>query len=152
MSSTTMATPRLATIRRVAGSAGVTARQLNSKAPGFADDFAITREECNGAGAGGAGKCGKFADQARNDACLFPGVFLKLATRTALILIPLTTSAARLHAHAVQTPLGVTQEVNRCLFIVRTATSRRGAQNKFAGATRVVAPATQSTSVSARSL
>jgi hypothetical protein len=76
-------------------------------------------------------------------------VFLKLATRTALILIPLTTSAARLHAHAVQTPLGVTQEVNRCLLIVRTAASRRGAQNKFASATRVIAPTTQSTSDSA---
>jgi hypothetical protein len=78
-------------------------------------------------------------------------VFLRFATRTALILIPLTTSAARLHAHAVQTPVGVTQEVNRCLLIVRSATSRRGSQNKFASASRNAAPATQSISDSANS-
>ena len=64
---------------------------------------------------------------------------LKSATRTILILIPLTTSAVRLHAHSVQTPIGVTQELNRCLMIVRSATSRRGAANKFAAAARVAA-------------
>jgi len=76
-------------------------------------------------------------------------VFLRFATRTALILIPLTTSAARLHAHAVQTPVGVTQEVNRCLLIVRSAASRRGSQNKFASASRAIAPVAQPTSDSA---
>jgi hypothetical protein len=79
-------------------------------------------------------------------------VFIRFATRTALILIPLTTSAARLHAHTVQTPVGVTQEVNRCLLIVRSATSRRGSQNRFVSASRVLAPMTQSTSDSANSL
>ena len=74
---------------------------------------------------------------------------LKSATRTVLILIPLTTSAVRLHAHAVQTPIGVTQELNRCLKIVRSATSRRGAANKFAGAARVSATSAYPTSDSA---
>jgi hypothetical protein len=79
-------------------------------------------------------------------------VFVKVATRAILILVPLTTSAARLHAHAVQTPLGVTQELNRCLLIVRTAASRRVSQNKVASAARVVRPAAQATSDSARIL
>jgi hypothetical protein len=77
-------------------------------------------------------------------------VFLKAATRTILILIPLTTSAARLHAHAVQTPLGVTQELNRCLMIVRTAASRRRSSNKFVGAASQTRPAVYSTSDPAR--
>jgi len=79
-------------------------------------------------------------------------VFLRFATRTALILIPLTTSAARLHAHTVQTPVSVTQELNRCLLLVRSATSRRGSQNKFVSASRAIAPVTQSTSDSPSSL
>jgi len=79
-------------------------------------------------------------------------VFLRFATRTALILIPLTTSAARLHAHTVQTPVSVTQELNRCLLLVRSATSRRGSQNKFVSASRAIAPVTQSTSESPSSL
>ncbi len=56
-------------------------------------------------------------------------MFFKAATRTTLILIPLFTSAARLHAHSAQTPLAVTQELNRCLMMVRTAASRRGTQH-----------------------
>jgi hypothetical protein len=76
-------------------------------------------------------------------------VLIKAATRTILILIPLATSVVRLHAHAVQTPLGVTQELNRCLLIVRTAASRRGSANKFAGATRIARTA-YSTSDTAR--
>ena len=83
----------------------------------------------------------------------FPvSVFLRFATRTALILIPLTTSAARLHAHTVQTPVSVTQEVNRCLLLVRSATSRRGSHNKFVSANRAIAPVTQPTSDSTSSL
>jgi hypothetical protein len=82
-----------------------------------------------------------------NDRCLFSRVFLKVAARAILMLIPLTTSAARLHAHAVQTPLGVTQEVNRCLFMLRTAASRRGgAPNKFVSAARLTRPAVYSAS------
>ena len=65
-------------------------------------------------------------------------MFFKAATRTTLILIPLFTSAARLHAHSAQTPLAVTQELNRCLMMVRTAASRRGSQHgKHASFTRV---------------
>jgi hypothetical protein len=75
----------------------------------------------------------------RNSPCRQQSVFFKAATRTTLILIPLFTSAARLHAHSAQTPLAVTQELNRCLMIVRTAASRRGTQHgKHASFTRVV--------------
>jgi hypothetical protein len=49
----------------------------------------------------------------------------RLVGRSALILLPLITGAARVHLHTVNTPLGVTQEVNRCLVAVRVATSRR---------------------------
>ncbi|MEO7272716.1 MAG: hypothetical protein ABIX28_05285 [Vicinamibacterales bacterium] len=64
-------------------------------------------------------------------------MFFKAATRTTLILIPLFTSAARLHAHSAQTRLAVTQDLNRCLMIVRTAASRRGTQHgKLASFTR----------------
>jgi hypothetical protein len=55
-------------------------------------------------------------------------VLFKAAARTTLILIPLFTSAARLHAHSIQTPVAATQELNRCLMLVRTAASRRGKQ------------------------
>ena len=72
-----------------------------------------------------------------NAACPEVSVFFKAATRTTLILIPLFTSAARLHAHSAQTPLAVTQELNRCLMMVRTAASRRGTQHgKHASFTR----------------
>jgi len=66
-------------------------------------------------------------------------VLYRAALRTTLILIPLITSAARLHAHSVQTPVAVTQELNRCLMMVRTAASRRGRQqSKHASPSRVV--------------
>jgi hypothetical protein len=49
--------------------------------------------------------------------------------RGALLLLPVLTSSARLHAHSVDTPLAVTQELNPCLTIVRVAATRRpGAQ------------------------
>jgi hypothetical protein len=80
-----------------------------------------------------AGTWRKFRPIARiaggNAACAPRDVLFKAATRTTLILIPLFTSAARLHAHAIETPLAVTQELNRCLMMVRTAASRRGAQH-----------------------
>jgi len=79
-----------------------------------------------------AGTWRKFRPIARiaggNAACAPRDVLFKAATRTTLILIPLFTSAARLHAHAIETPVAVTQELNRCLMMVRTAASRRGAQ------------------------
>jgi hypothetical protein len=52
-------------------------------------------------------------------------VFLRVVVRPTLILLPLLTSAVRVNAHTVQTPIGVTQEVNRCLTVVRVAASRR---------------------------
>jgi hypothetical protein len=52
-------------------------------------------------------------------------VFLRVVVRPTLILLPLITSAVRVNAHTVATPIGVTQEVNRCLTVVRVAASRR---------------------------
>jgi hypothetical protein len=43
----------------------------------------------------------------------------------ALILVPLTTTATRLHAHRCEAPDVATQEVNRCLNLVKIAASRR---------------------------
>jgi len=53
----------------------------------------------------------------------------------ALILLPLTTTAARLHAHRVDAPDLATQEVNRCLRLVKIAASRRQADRRAAGET-----------------
>lgn len=49
------------------------------------------------------------------------------AIRIALVLLPLAVSTSRLHAHTVSTPAAATQEINRCLTIVRVAASRRTA-------------------------
>jgi hypothetical protein len=48
-------------------------------------------------------------------------------SRILLIVLPLMVSAGRVHAHAVAGPDAITQEVNRCLMIVRIAASRRSA-------------------------
>jgi hypothetical protein len=48
--------------------------------------------------------------------------------RAMLMLLPLVTSTARLHAHTADTPIAVTQELNRCLTMVRIAATRRPAQ------------------------
>jgi hypothetical protein len=48
--------------------------------------------------------------------------------RAMLMLLPLVTSTARLHAHSADTPIAVTQELNRCLTMVRIAATRRPAQ------------------------
>ena len=45
--------------------------------------------------------------------------------QTLLIFVPLLICGARLHAGMVGTPSGVTQEVARCLNLVRVAASRR---------------------------
>ena len=37
----------------------------------------------------------------------------------------LVTSASRVHAHTIEAPDAVTQEVNRCLRLVRLTASRR---------------------------
>jgi hypothetical protein len=41
------------------------------------------------------------------------------------MLIPLLMCASRVHGHAVATPGALTQEVNRCLTMVRIAATRR---------------------------
>jgi hypothetical protein len=57
--------------------------------------------------------------------------------QTILIFIPLVICAARLHASASGTPRGVTQEIARCLNIVRVAVARRtGKENAHAGSER----------------
>jgi len=43
----------------------------------------------------------------------------------ALILVPLTMTATRLHAHTLDAPDLATQEMNRCLRLVKIAASRR---------------------------
>ena len=45
--------------------------------------------------------------------------------RAFLMIIPLLICASRVHGHAVATPGALTQEVNRCLTMVRIAATRR---------------------------
>jgi hypothetical protein len=56
---------------------------------------------------------------------------LRAAARLALILLPLTTTATRLHAHRVDAPDLATQEVNRCLNLIKIAASKRGDGRKL---------------------
>jgi hypothetical protein len=62
----------------------------------------------------------------------------------ALILLPLTTTATRLHAHALGAPDVATQEMNRCLRLVKIAASRRqsGSGDKLRGRLRPCPPRT----------
>jgi hypothetical protein len=46
-------------------------------------------------------------------------------TRSALVLIPLLLCASRIHSQRAASMQGMTQEVNRCLTLVRVAASRR---------------------------
>jgi hypothetical protein len=48
-----------------------------------------------------------------------------ISSRFFLILLTSFVSAGRLHAHTVASPSAVTQEINRCLMIVRIAATRR---------------------------
>ena len=50
-----------------------------------------------------------------------------LASRLVLILLTSSVSVGRLHAHAIVEPAAVTQEINRCLMMVRIAATRRAA-------------------------
>lgn len=45
--------------------------------------------------------------------------------RAALMMVPLVSCAARIHAHVLDAPDMLTQDVNRCLSLVRVAASRR---------------------------
>ena len=46
-------------------------------------------------------------------------------SRAFLMLIPLVICVGRVHVHAVESPGALTQEVNRCLTMVRIAATRR---------------------------
>lgn len=59
-------------------------------------------------------------------------VRFRFAARLVLILLPLTTTASRLHAHTVTAPDLATQEVNRCLNLIKIAASKRGDGRKLA--------------------
>jgi hypothetical protein len=48
-----------------------------------------------------------------------------ISSRLFLVLLTAFVSAGRLHAHTVAGPGAVTQEINRCLMIVRIAATRR---------------------------
>jgi len=50
-----------------------------------------------------------------------------LPSRILLIALPLVVSAGRVHAHTVASPTAMTQEMNRCLMMVRIAATRRAA-------------------------
>ena len=47
-------------------------------------------------------------------------------------------SAVRLHSHSLGTPAAVGQELNRCLAVVRVATSRRGDPKGMPAAAAVI--------------
>lgn len=40
-------------------------------------------------------------------------------------MVPIVTFAARIHAHVVEAPDAITQELNQCLRLVKVAASRR---------------------------
>jgi hypothetical protein len=40
-------------------------------------------------------------------------------------MVPVVTTAARIHAHVVDAPDAITQELNQCLRLVKVAASRR---------------------------
>jgi hypothetical protein len=50
-----------------------------------------------------------------------------ISSRVLIIALSFFVSAGRLHAHAVVEPAAVTQEINRCLMMVRIAATRRTA-------------------------
>jgi hypothetical protein len=57
-------------------------------------------------------------------------VSLTAPVRVVLILLPLMTTATRLHAHSFDAPDLAAQEVNRCLKLVRIAASRRASDRR----------------------
>jgi hypothetical protein len=56
---------------------------------------------------------------------MLPPVLRHPIPRAFLILIPLVICVSRVHGHAVPNPGALTQEVNRCLTMVRIAATRR---------------------------
>jgi len=63
------------------------------------------------------------------------------SSRVFLILLTSFVSAGRLHAHTVAEPAAVTQELNRCLMIVRIAATRRASSPQKADARPTTAKA-----------
>jgi hypothetical protein len=56
---------------------------------------------------------------------MLPPVLRHPIPRSFLMLLPLVICVGRVHGHAVATPGAFTQEVNRCLTLVRIAATRR---------------------------
>jgi hypothetical protein len=50
---------------------------------------------------------------------------IRRLARVVLISMPIVTCAARIHAHVVDAPDAITQEVTQCLRLVKVAASRR---------------------------
>ena len=50
---------------------------------------------------------------------------LREVVRVIVVIAPIVTCAARIHAHVVDAPDTITQEVNQCLRLVNVAASRR---------------------------
>ena len=63
------------------------------------------------------------------------------SSRLILILVSSFVSAGRLHAHTVAEPCAVTQELNRCLVMVRVAATRRTSSAQKADARPTLAKA-----------
>jgi len=106
------------------------------------DGFEIVGPNRNGAHRGPRRNRRNRRSVGGNAACHSLDV-LNAVTRAALIALPLTVAAARLHGTVGQSPIGVTQDLNRCLLIVRTAASKRSGQSRIG--TKTVPTATPGT-------
>jgi hypothetical protein len=67
---------------------------------------------------------------------------LRWLAQATLIMVPIVTCAARIHAHVVDAPDTITQELNQCLRLVNVAASRRlppanCARRRLDGQTRI---------------
>ena len=83
---------------------------------------------CNGPAAAEAGIRRLRRRLAGTRDCDHPAVISRSVSRFILICVPLAICAARLHSQGAGSPSVVTQDVNRCLTVVRLAASRRGTQ------------------------
>ena len=81
---------------------------------------------CNGPAATGTGNQAVAGRLAGTRNCDHPVVISRSVSRFILICVPLAICAARLHSQGAGSPTVVTQDVNRCLTVVRLAASRRG--------------------------
>ena len=50
---------------------------------------------------------------------------LRWLGQVTLTIVPIVTSAGRIHAHVVDAPDAITQELNQCMRLVNVAASRR---------------------------